>query len=702
MVFGSIAGAMVGGASVSIVINAIDSFSGTFTKAQVGMASMGKSTKMLSTAFIGLGAVTAAVFAGTAIKSLKTFIDYQSAFTGVRKTVELTEQGFEDLENRFKSIAETTPVSFIELSRIGELAGQLGVSGVDNLEKFTKTIADISVTTNLTAEQAATDFARIANIMQEPLTNVDRMGAAIVGLGNNFATTEAEISLFAQRIAAGGKIAGMQTPDILALGAAFSSVGVRAEMGGTAVNMALAKMVQAVNEGGDKLQGFAQVADMSMSEFKSLFEDDATKAFEEFVLGLGRDGGDAFKTLDDLGLGSARLKQAFLSLAGAGDLVSDAISQGRDEWEKNNALTDEAEKRYATLESQLAKLSNVFSNIFNDVGADLEPAFKDLLVTIEENKEGIATFANAIGSILVGSIDIGVKGIGALDKALWEAASFWSIVPIGIGRKFDDHKKFMAAMDAYEKQVIKGKKSIEEFALENSEFAKVLTDVYPELEKYTNITVLDTIATVENSVAKDENTKSTLTLADAQSVYDQWVEKGTFSKQEFIDTFPEMAALLALETELFKEETVQITDQQKALEALDKLKRRGNTLINAPKGTEKFYDKYFSDKDAGRDTATYDTSFGSGSSSSSSSSTTKPWEQKEVSADYYTMGDFMSRPGEKPISFSENDTIIGMKSPQKLGGGGSTVIVNIESVQGLDVDEIANALQQKLLNMVST
>src|SRR5690606_4129005 len=100
-----------------------------------------------------------------------------SAFAGVRKTVDLSEQEFAELEGRFRDLATTTPTSFVELSRIGELAGQLGVSGVDNIEAFTKTIADIAVSTNLSSEAAATDFARIANILQEPIEKVANMGA---------------------------------------------------------------------------------------------------------------------------------------------------------------------------------------------------------------------------------------------------------------------------------------------------------------------------------------------------------------------------------------------------------------------------------------------------------------------------------------------------------------------------------------------
>lgn len=232
---GTLAAGAAGGAGVSIIISAIDNFSGTFAKMNTGMLVAGA-------AVTALGVIGAKAISGMT----KTAIEFESAFAGVKKTVELSEQEFETLRNEFKQLSKVIPVTFIELSSIGEIAGQLGVEGVANLKKFTKTIADISVTTNLTSEEAATSFARIANIMQEPIENVDKMGSAVVDLGNNFATTEAEISTFATRIAGAGKISGLTTADILGIGAAFSSVGVQAEAGGTAVQKVLIKMNTAV------------------------------------------------------------------------------------------------------------------------------------------------------------------------------------------------------------------------------------------------------------------------------------------------------------------------------------------------------------------------------------------------------------------------------------------------------------------------
>ena len=397
----NIGGLAAGGAVVSIVIHGIDNFSSTFNKANTGMKLLGTTAKIGALAFLGAGIA----IAGLGVAAVKTASSFESAFAGVRKTVDLSEEGFAALEQKFKDISKVTPITFQELSRIGELAGQLGVSGVDNLSKFTKTIADISVTTNLTAEQAATDFARISNVMQEPLENVDRMGATIVDLGNNFATTEAEISAFAQRIAGAGSVVGLSTNQILSIGAALSSIGIEAEAGGTAVQTALLQINKSIVMGDDKMQIFAETAGMSSEQFKQAWETDAAGAFNSFIQGLSTQGDQAAITLDNVGLGGIRTSRAFLGLANSGDLLTKALETGSKAWEENSALEEEASKRYKTFASQIQILKNTFTSLIEPLGQQLIPVILDIAKIFSEDiLPAIEPLIPVIGDFLVGAL----------------------------------------------------------------------------------------------------------------------------------------------------------------------------------------------------------------------------------------------------------------------------------------------------------
>ncbi len=396
------------GATVAITINAVDKFSRTFSAASLGIKAVGAAMKVAAIAI----AATAAALVTIGTVSLKTAAEFETAFTGVRKTVDLTEKGFADLEERFKEMSKTAPIAFTELARIGELAGQLGVSGVDNIEKFTKTVADISVTTNLTAEQAATDFARFANIMNMPIDQIDRLGSVVVELGNNLATTEAEIVEMGLRISGAGKALDLSEGQVLAWGAALSSVGIQAQMGGSAISKLMINIASMVAKNsitfeefaktsdkiGDELAAefslinkdltkFAEVAGMTADEFSKAFEVDASAALQTFFNGLGKikeEGGNVLAVLESLDIKEVRLRDAVLRLSSSYVVLNEALDLQGDAWNENTALVEEAQKRYDTFDSKVQVLKNTFDVFKAEMGAEFMPVMKDLVVVLTE------------------------------------------------------------------------------------------------------------------------------------------------------------------------------------------------------------------------------------------------------------------------------------------------------------------------------
>lgn len=342
---------------VNIIISAVDNASAKVKQVQSSFKAMTDEGKFSKTELALAGAAIAGVFAKVGKEALASSVSFESAFAGMRKTIDATEEEFGQLSKATLRMSRTMPVSPEQLARIGELGGQLGVTAQD-IGKFQDTIAKVAVTTNLTEEAAATAFARMSNIMQEPLDNIDRMASSVVELGNNFATTESEIAEFGLRISGAGKIAGLTTADVLGIGAAMSSVGVQAEAGGTAVQKVLTEMTKSVANGGDSLRVFGATAGMTSEEFKQAFETNAAGAFTRFVEGLGVSGNKAFAILEALGLQDQRLTRGFLSLANAGGLLREAIDSSNEAFQTNLALSEEAQKRFATVESQWTILWN--------------------------------------------------------------------------------------------------------------------------------------------------------------------------------------------------------------------------------------------------------------------------------------------------------------------------------------------------------
>lgn len=291
---------------------------------------------------------------------LQTGLQFESAFAGVEKTVDATDAELQQFRSGIREMSTEIPQTAAEIASVAEAAGQLGIRN-EYLLGFTEAMSNLGVATNMSATEAATSLARLANITQMPQENFDRLGSTIVALGNNLATTESEITEMGLRLAGAGKQVGMSEAQILGLAGAISSVGIEADAGGSAVSTIMTKMQLAVEQGGESLEQFANVAGMSADEFRQAFQEDAAQALVAFVEGLGTmdsRGQSAIATLSDMEITEIRQRDALLRLAGAGDVLSESLGIATQAWDENNALTNEAEKRYQTLESQIQILKN--------------------------------------------------------------------------------------------------------------------------------------------------------------------------------------------------------------------------------------------------------------------------------------------------------------------------------------------------------
>lgn len=381
---------------------------------------------------------------GTAmITSAKTAIDFEEAFTGVEKTVDGTAEQMAKLKQGIRDMAKEIPSSTTEISAVAEAAGQLGIKTEDILS-FTRVMIDLGNSTNLSAEEAASALAKFANVTKMSAKDYDKLGATIVALGNNFATTEKDIVEMATRLAATGELAGLSQQQILSLATAMSSVGIEAEAGGSAMSKLLKKIQLAVELGGNDLKQFAKVAGMSVADFKKAYEKDAVKALSAFIGGLNdtkRNGKSAISILNDMKLTEVRLSNTVLSLANASNVMNKAVDLGNEAWEDNTALTNEANKRYGTLKSQITIAINKVKDLAITFGNKMMPTISKVIKSMENLTEWISNLSNKqvetilnIGAIvaatgplltILGKVTstIGgtVKGIGTFVQA-WSVA----------------------------------------------------------------------------------------------------------------------------------------------------------------------------------------------------------------------------------------------------------------------------------------
>lgn len=392
-----------------------------------------KSGKKIEDAGKKLSAFSAASISALTL-SAKSAIDFEDAFAGVEKTVDGTKEQMEELKQGIRDMAKEIPSSTTEISAVAEAAGQLGIKTEDILS-FTRVMIDLGNSTNLSAEEAASSLAKFANITKMSAKDYDKLGSTIVDLGNNFATTEADIVAMAQNLASAGTQVGMSQSDILALSTALSSVGLEAQAGGTAFSKALINMQLAVETNSESLKDWADVAGMSVKDFSKLFKEDATKALQAFIEGLSKCGGEtesAIKVLDDMGITETRMRDALLRSANASEIFTSAIKTGNKAWENNTALTNEANKRYDTLKSKIKIAINKLKDMAITLGNKLIPSIEGLIKTLGTWTDSFSKLSDKQVDMIV-KIGLIVAAIGPLVTIIGKVTSVIGGTIKGIG-----------------------------------------------------------------------------------------------------------------------------------------------------------------------------------------------------------------------------------------------------------------------------
>lgn len=543
-------------------------FRTTFAKARGELGDTADSAESFGSratqAVDAVSSVLAAAGISAALKEIKegfdecvqASMDFESAITGVAKTTDLTDEELADMSDAIKAMSTEIPASTTEIAAVAEAAGQLGIQK-DALLDFTRVMTMLGTATNMTAEDAATALARFANITGMSADNYDRLGAVIVDLGNNFATTESEITQMGTRLASGGKLAGLTEPQIMALAAAMSSVGIEAEAGGTAMTQTLNAIEKAVATGEDSLQSFADVAGMSADSFAEMWNTDALGALTAFIRGLGNldeQGESAVLVLEGLGLTGIRQSNMLKSLALAADQMDSAVQTANTAWDENIALTNEANKRYATTQSKLDMMQNAYNNLKVAVGDAFTPALRDaydagtdvlnvLSEFAQENPalvKGVATFTGVVGGATVALT--AYAAISKVIKALDIATTFGGMAgPIMLG---------VTAVAALAGGIVAMADAAEDRAAPS---VKELTEAARDM----NEALTDAKSGFDDSVG---STMATATVAeqyiDRLKELDSVGEKTTAQQQEYhgilmklVETIPELSSYIDLEND---------------------------------------------------------------------------------------------------------------------------------------------------------
>lgn len=354
------------------------------------------------------------VVGGAAVAGLtaaaKAAIDWEDAFTGVRKTVDAAGfapgQSFETLSRALRDMATEMPTTATDLAAIAEAGGAMGIAAKD-IEAFTRQVAILGSTTNVSVDDAATALGQMQNIIGLTGDEFDNFAASLVDLGNKGASTEAQILEIARRSGGAAKLFGIAKDATLGWAAAAANLGLNEELAGTALQNVFVKLLPKFTDGSKELQ---RITGQSARQIKKAFKEDAGGALESLMKQLGGLPKDqrlrAIQSLFGKGSGITRLVNG-LAESYAKNLAP-SLDTATDAWADATAAQIEFDKRNANVKSAFARLRNGVMDAAITVGEGFTPALgraADKLSTFlksDANRNALKSLGEDIGKAIDG------------------------------------------------------------------------------------------------------------------------------------------------------------------------------------------------------------------------------------------------------------------------------------------------------------
>ena len=194
----------------------------------------------------GLLGIAAAGFA--IALPIRQAVAFESAMSDVRKVVDFdTPKQFKEFGKDILNLSKIIPLTAVELSDIAAAGGQFGLKA-QQLPGFIKEVSKASVAWDISTQDAGQSMAKLANVLNEPIGKISETSDAINHLSNNMAHNAAQLLEVTLRGGSAGKMFGLTTQQIAAMGSSLLAMGIRQERAGTTMDIMMRKFTEIARE----------------------------------------------------------------------------------------------------------------------------------------------------------------------------------------------------------------------------------------------------------------------------------------------------------------------------------------------------------------------------------------------------------------------------------------------------------------------
>ena len=323
-----------------------------------------------------------------------TIRDFDKRMIEVRKTTNMTGGEIKVFRDELLQLSRDTKGISLEALTDGSIvAGQLGIKGSANILKFTKTMAQLGVTSDIAGEESARAMAKFLAVTQTSVDEVDRIGASLTVMGNNYATTESEVLSMATEMARGSAMYGVTADQFISIATASASAGGQLESSASSLQRIFSKMNESVRTG-KNVNVWLKATGLNLDEFKKKFAESPAEVFSDFVKGLKDikdEGGNVSGMLKQLGLDNIRVEKFMGGMINTQEQFTQAMVDSEDAYKNNTALTEEYGIASESLDAKIT---------------DLSTAWDGLVLTFDSSEGNLTKFFMGIIGMLTNAIEL--------------------------------------------------------------------------------------------------------------------------------------------------------------------------------------------------------------------------------------------------------------------------------------------------------
>lgn len=330
-------------------------------------------------------------------------------------------ENYAAMEERLKDLSTQIPYTFEDLTRLAAAAGQSGKSFEDLMETdFLRDIAMWGTAMDISADQAGDWGAKWEQAFQMNHEQIMEVADVINYLGNNYATTAAEIAQSVNDAASMGQLAGVDVKATAAIAASMQAMGVSTDRVGTSIKRIYTNITKGSTATAAQAEAFERLGFTATGVAEAMQTDGVGTLLDVFDAVNNLPDAEKLSTLNALFgqwaiEGGAKVTQNLSLLTGMLEEISDP-----------NLWTGSMEKEFiikaTTPEAIETMLSNTRLALMDDIGTAFLPAYKefglsmiDFLKNVRANMPELEQLANTLGALASNW----VKDFGnALDEAL--------------------------------------------------------------------------------------------------------------------------------------------------------------------------------------------------------------------------------------------------------------------------------------------